>query len=242
MQNTGFKNEHDLYTAINGKYLYQLNTNLKNLILKLSDCNENQIIKAIKKGGQCKPDIEIIINNISYNISIKRGSGNSVHQEPLNVFIEFLKDNTDINDKEINCIKLFIWSDGSYDNSGQISDRLDLNEMSKKYPDENNLLSKFFDRNKETLIKRFLKTGRFQNQPEADYLYYGNVNEGCLKKMNNVIEFLVSKIGSGKLNIGNLSFQAWNIVKNGNPKTENRRGVIQLKWSSIKKDLQYIEE
>ena len=37
-----------------------------------------------------KPDIIIEINNKRKNVSIKKGSGNSVHQEDIDLFIDFL--------------------------------------------------------------------------------------------------------------------------------------------------------
>ncbi len=42
-----------------------------------------------EKSGQ-KPDMIITINNVIKRISIKKGTGNSVHQEKVDVFVEFL--------------------------------------------------------------------------------------------------------------------------------------------------------
>ena len=49
--------------------------------------------------------------------------------------------------------------------------------------------------------------------------------------------FLSSLDANATISVGKLSFQAWNVVKNGNPNTEKRRGQIQLKWGGLKNDI-----
>ena len=39
------------------------------------------------------------------------------------------------------------------------------------------------------------------------------------------------------IHFGPLTYQIWNRCLNFNPKTENRRNVMQVKWGSLEKDL-----
>ena len=90
----GFDNENSIRRSIHNKRFYEINDNLrKNLLLKIHSpsINENDKIFCEKKGGGAKPDILIRINHNKYFISIKTGSGNSVHQEKLDEFISFFR-------------------------------------------------------------------------------------------------------------------------------------------------------
>ena len=239
---TGFTNENDLYSAMCGKKSHEISKHLQdNIILKLDpDFSPNGIVLCSKMGGNKKPDLELVLNKKSYFLSIKKGSGNSVHQEKLDTFIPYLQKEFNVNPEIVKYIKLFIWSDGTIDGSGQISDRMSIRQMAKKYNLEKNIVQTFFEINKKKLIRRFMQYGRNEQQVGATHVYYGEVDSGCLKSIDQVIDYLVLNNGGGILNIGKLSFQAWNIVQNGNPNTEDRRGVIQLKWGGINTEIFHI--
>lgn len=239
---TGFSNENDLHFAMFGKKFHELSKHIQeNIILKLDpDFSPNGVVLCSKIGGNKKPDLEIVLNKKSYFLSIKKGSGNSVHQEKLDTFIPYLQKEFNITPEIVNHIKLFIWSDGTIDGSGEVSDRMSLRQMSIKYNEEKNIVQTFFELNKIKLIRRFMQYGRNEDQIGASHIYYGEVNSGCLKPIDRVIDYLALNNGGGILNIGKLSFQAWNVVKNGNPNTEDRRGIIQLKWGGINTEINYI--
>ena len=85
MGKDGFENEDLILDALNNKKFIDLNSNLKQAILDMygDKISSDSLIKAYKKGGVNKTDLIVEIDSQKYNISIKKGTGNSVHQEKL---------------------------------------------------------------------------------------------------------------------------------------------------------------
>ncbi len=133
MSFSGFDNEDRIIEALNGKTFESLTVNLQNLI-KSSFSNYNGTIKAIKQAGQNKSDLKISIGNESHTYSIKKGTGNSIHQEPIEPFLEFLAQNYGIDEEMKNNLRLFIWGDSTLDGSGDVANRLSAPQLKKQYP------------------------------------------------------------------------------------------------------------
>ena len=241
---SGFKFEEQIIDLLNtSKEFCYLPASLRKALVKINNGVRPTNIFAKKLGGRLKPDQLYKIDSQNYNISVKKGGGNSVHQEKLETFIPYAKKALGASEETINAIKLIIWSDGTFDGSGKIGDRRCLRDMSRSYPDYFNYAQNFFDRNKKKLIKRFLVTGIHDGLPGVSHLLYGdrvNIHEASLSvaKINSVELFLASqKNNRATLSVGKLSFQAWNIIKDGNPKNNWKRGQIQLKWGSLSNDI-----
>ena len=246
MGKDGFDNETVLRDALANKRYSELNDNLKKTLTYISEnpIDENEIIKAYKLGGLNKTDLIIEFNSTTYNLSIKKGSGNSIHQEKVEEFILFLKDEYDISDDLKNDILYFVWGDGTLDGTGAVSDRLSAPQFKSKYPEKIENIKKFFHENKKELIERFLIKGKTSNS-SPDYMYYGTPEEGIIVNANDALEWLsddANEKSGTPLPIGRLTFQAWNRNINGGNKSEKKRGVIQLKWGSVGQDLKTISE
>jgi len=112
--NEGFNTETLIQDYLNNKIIINLKfSNLQKFILYI--CKENKIeikkntkIKVenfekenLKIKGSPKTDKILSINNKKFRISIKSGNGGAFHQEPEEIFISFLKKNTDINEEII---------------------------------------------------------------------------------------------------------------------------------------------
>ena len=116
--NDGFINEYDLINYINDNQFIDYNSNIKNF-LKFTfgiSFNPNLTFNAKKITGQQKPDFSITHNGITKYISVKKGSGNSVHQERIDVFFPFIENVLDTN--LLNYLKLFHFGDDTTDDSG----------------------------------------------------------------------------------------------------------------------------
>ena len=240
MSKDGFENENLLIENLNNKKFIDLNENLKRFIKYIDkDIKMNDLIFCEKHAGMNKTDLTITVNNKNYNISVKMGTGNSVHQENLNDFINFLKDNyDDLTDDIINAIKLFIWGDGTLDGTGKIEDRVDARTFNKENPELIKIIKDFFYNHKHDLIKRFLIMG-LKSEIAPDFIYYGSVDEGICISSDYALKWLCADENevNSTIPIGRLTFQAWNRNINGGNKSENKRGVIQLKWAQIKNDI-----
>lgn len=234
---SGFDNEDLIKNALNNKKFTDLNENLKNLI-KQCFSNYNGMISCEKQAGQNKSDLKISIGSESYTYSIKKGTGNSVHQEPVDKFITFLKVNYSLSDELGNDIRFFIWGDNTFDGKGRLSDRLNAPTLKKTYPELIERINSFFTPIKKDLIKRFVIDGADCSSFSSDFIYYGNELEGICCKSEKALDWLASNDCNGAIPVGRLSFQAWNRNINGGTASEKKRGVVQLKWGNIREDIE----
>jgi len=238
MKNEGFINEKNLLTALHQKNYGQLNPNLQKLIAQ-SFKNHHGTILCQQEAGANKSDLRITIGQESHSYSIKRGAGNSIHQEPIKEFITYLQKEHNISNETSKNLQRFIWADGTSDGTGKIKNRLSSKKFKKKYPYTIENIQKFFDTIKEPLIRRFLINGT-KSQSPAEFLYYGTVKRGTVCKSEEVLNWLTTHHSKATLHIGKLSFQAWNRNLKGKRKAEKKRGAIQIKWGGLKKDIRKI--
>ncbi len=236
---SGFDNEIKILNSLNNRYFNDLSDNFKKLILKLNKETPLDMIICHKKGGIVKSDINIIIDNNTFKMSIKKGTGNSVHQEKVEDFINYLKHNM-INDEDVfNDIRHFIWGDNSLDGSGEIHDRLGVEDYKKLYPSKIQKIQDYFNEIKPDLIERFVISGKNPDQ-KIDCLYYGDDKNGKVVWAEDLFNYLLNTESKGAISVGRLSFQAWNRNINGGIKSEKKRGQIQLKWGTLKNDIEYL--
>jgi hypothetical protein len=242
MSKDGFDNELSILAAINGKTYRDLNANLQKMIKVIfPEVQDNDLLECGKKGGNDKADIEVTLGKSVARVSIKKGTGNSVHQEPVENFIDYLSANFGDNPAVFDAIRHFVWGDGSLDGTGPKASRLSSSEYSTAFPNNLSLIRNYFSSIKKELIVRFVLVGdKGLNVP--DFVYYGDVSKGSCVSASNVVNFLIKKIKLGKSSvpIGGLTFQAWNRAIKPGSSSEKKRGQIQLKWSDIEKDLRKI--
>lgn len=134
MPNDGIKNEIKIVEAYNNKTVESLTDKQQKIIYQIEDTvDKNDIILAEKIQGRHKPDIKFIIKSTDYKISVKKGSGNSVHQEKIDSFISFCEEYLDMPQQVKEALLLFVYGDGTIDGSGALSDRLNENDVVEKY-------------------------------------------------------------------------------------------------------------
>lgn len=242
----GNKNELNLVKALNNKTFSSLNNNLKEFIKYIARDNNLEIksdtkIRAEYESKTLKQDIYIYIEENKYGISCKMGSGNSVHQEKCEDFINYIKKDFSASEEVCNDFRFFIWSDGTLDGSGSTEKDSDGNiisrftgkEFQKKYPEKVKNIQKFLDLNKRELIKHFLFVGRHNSS--VDYIYHGNENNGRWMSAKELIDLNMISTGKSAIHVGKMSLQSWNISKKGN--TEKKRGQLQVKYAKMKDDI-----
>ena len=227
---SGFKNEKLISNELNDRELKDINSNLQKFIKFISEnksinVDESSVIKShVISDNSCKADIQIKLNEKrpeTYGISIKKGSGNSIHQENISDFIKYI-DELGASENQLQAFNWFI-------NSKTYS-----RQLKKEKPNRIKLMKDFLNTNKKILSKRFLKTG-LVNYGFADYIYYGTPENGTWGEIDKVINSIITKYKPrATLPMGSLSLQAWNRTN------EDKRHVLQVKWTSIKKDLNKI--
>lgn len=239
----GFANETEIINYINtAKYYENLNGNMKAFLSFLfHGINIDGFpIHATKPAGMVKPDVAITINSETRYVSVKKGSGNSVHQENLNVFENYLR-YCGINETVIMYLKEFHYGDGSTDGNGRnrvsANDWLSANckkavEINRVFSSPNFLIS-FFD--------RVLFIGNVSPAPAVDAVFHGNINNALWASRDEIITYLLTQRNTAaNIHFSKLTYQVWNRNLNYNPNTANRRHVMQIKWASMSDDLMNI--
>ncbi|CAM3371270.1 hypothetical protein [Empedobacter stercoris] len=232
---TGFQNEDNIIDYLNTTSFDDLNTIHQKFILDINNAKKPNKIFAKKYAGANKADIGVTIDEEEFFFSIKKGSGNSVHQEPLEEFISYLKKEVEDDEDFFNSLRLFIWGDETLDGTGNKSNRIDAPKFKKKYPNEVLKIQNYLDKHKDVLIDRFVISG-VKSSKSADYLWYGESIDGIMISKNDMLTIINSSTKK-PISLGILTFQAWNRNIKPDGKSEHKRGVIQLKWGTLKNDI-----
>lgn len=246
MVNEGFVNETEIINHLNCKKFKDINDNMKNLIRNVfkKEINLNDELFCEKKAGHNKSDIIIEINNESHSISVKRGGGNSVHQEPVEEFIHFLEEEFSATQNISDDLRFFVWGDNTLDGTGDSENRMKASEIKKIYPEKMNNIREFFNINKRNLIDRFLIKGPKSNN-NPDFLYHGTLEEGIALPSKIVLDWASNEenlSSRAALPIGCLTLQTWNRNLKNKPDLEPRRKDIQIKWGSMKNDFEKMRD
>ena len=234
----GFDNEKQIINTINTVAFENLSTDLKNVLIKINNGKIPKSLSSEKYGGTDKADLSLTIDNEQYFISVKKGTGNSVHQEPIEDFIVFLKTNFEDDTTVFNDLRHFIWGDGTLDGKGDIVNRISASKYKNTFPLKVKNIQDYFDKHKKDLLVRFIIKGTISNK-KADYLFYGDINDCYVVSDDDMINFALN-VNKRPISIGVLTFQAWNRNINGGNKSEKKRGQIQLKWGGLKEDIKQI--
>lgn len=243
--NDGFINEKELRNYINNNTWNEYNQNIKNL-LKFSFGNNLDFSKTFeaekctgKAKGQVKPDLVIKHNGAKKYISIKKGGGNSVHQEKIDVFFPYIKNTFD--ETTLNYLKLFHYGDGTINDTGLT--RYAANECQKIYSKEIAFLNIKFNTwtYLEKFLDRFLFIGNVSSTLIVDVVYHGTIDSGIWASRDEIYSYYKNHtFNSTTLHFGTLTYQVWGRNNNFKAVHSDRRYVMQIKWGSIITDLSAI--
>lgn len=246
-QNTGVANEVNIVAALNGKLFSSVNATHRHFLSQIyPGINGNDVIHAEKIGGLgLKPDVVITANESKCNVSVKKGGGNSVHQENIKYFIPFCKSVLGMTDVERDDFLKFLYGDGTLDGHGDLADRMSQEDVIRNYTEEIRSIQSFLDRNKRVLVERFLIYGRLgaEKDIKADYVYHGDEAEAVWCPLSTAVDYLIDQTApSDGPSIGPLTLQTWGRNLSGVEAQEDRRNSIQVKWATCRDDIQEINE
>ena len=255
--NRGFAKEREIISVLNKIKFKDLNSNYKEKIkeifqekIEINDelaCSKNEGV-----GLEKKTDLTLTVKNKQINMSIKIGSGNSLHQESIHSFIQFLKSNKKLTRNQIDLIYEFHWCDGTFDNTGSFSNRKRRSDYKKK---NYNRYTAYIDilRNYKNEIFTRVILGSV-NQP--DYLVYFENFEKKIPHFIEKSELLMHHVGveSKEDHIGIFTLQNCNACLKGQdhgheshicnescprikPMKQKYRNDIQFKMIDIKKNI-----
>ncbi len=240
--NDGFTNETELRDYINNNNWDTYNQNIKNLLEFLfgDKLVTGKSFIAEKCVGQVKPDLVVTHNNSKKYISIKKGSGNSVHQEKISVFFPFIEGL--FGKKALNNLKIFHYGDDTIDDTGKI--RYSASECQKKYKNEITELNKLFNEWQylKQFLDRFLFIGNVSSTLITDIIYHGNISSGIWASRDELYSyFKENSFTSSTLHFASLTYQVWGRNNDFTAVHPDRRYVMQVKWGRILNDLYAIK-
>lgn len=251
----GFNNESLIVQSLNKQKLKSLNSNLKKFVKDICKDNEIPVSEGMVIGAKIEPnnklkqDFYITLAEKEFGISAKMGTGNSVHQEKIEDFINWLsKTAIGLTDEIKDCFRFFIWADGSTNGQapiiknkdGIIIGRFGGKDFKKLYPEKREILQEFLEKNAAIILNRAIFQGK--NNSKVDYVYHGNPLNGVWISKEEILTFNIQNPKSEDiknmptLSVGKLTVQAWNVSLKGN--TEKKRGEIQFKYSSMIDDFE----
>lgn len=236
---SGYKNEFDFIHYLNNKKFGEINILMQEVIQSLfPKIKNNDIIKAYKYGRYAKADIVVSVNGEKHGISLKSGYHNSVHLESIKRFVEYLS-NLGVNNKLIDSFLLYIYSDGTTDNTG--INRLSNSEYVDKYSLEIEKLNVLFDQFRKEFINRFLIDTYVNYKVKADIFIHGTLYDFIWVTSKEVESYLSSvEYNSKSVHSSKLFIQNWNKNICRNNKYEHCREYIQIKWFSMYDDMIYM--
>lgn len=246
-QNNGNKIERELINAVDGKRLSEMNPKVRQLLLEVDSSLTGSVVtfsasKANSAGSERKVDIifehgdECIANP-----SVKSGSGNSVHQESIHDFVDFLRD-LGVGESEIAELYFFHWGDGTTDGTGDVSQRIGSREIRERFPDTIRTVGEIFDKHQRSIVTRAL-AGSQKNSSPSHLIYAEDERLSTLLivPMAQVIEFNSEPQTDSDLIIGRLTFQNYGRCLQGQDLVSNKtRNDIQFKWPNLGEDVKTI--
>ena len=243
--NEGIRNEFEIAAYLNGRKLKDMNPHMRKIMkLIFKDAGENSIFESEKIEGSQKPDIYVKCENETHFISIKSDSTCQVHQEKIDFFVKFLKENNIPNDI-IETICYYQWSDGTLDGSG--TKRMDYYQTTSWLKERINRANTYLNADKSFIRKfmyRVLFKGSFESNNPAEYVYQGTCEHGVIVSKDEVMIYVNCKHFRhlSTLHVGPITIGPHARYSGVDVKREISRQKVDFRWATIHADMLYISE
>ena len=240
--NDGFVNEQELRDYINSRKFVNYNCNIQNFLkftFGIIGNPDSDFIAEKCPGGQVKPDMIVSYKGQKKYISIKKGSGNSVHQEKIDVFFPFISNM--LGNTYLDYLKKFHYGDGTLDDTGD--KRYSAAECQTLYAREISQLNIKFNEwsNLKQFLDRFLFLGNVSKTLYVDVIYHGTITSGLWATRDEVYSYFKNhSFPSNALHFGTLTYQVWGRNNDFVAVHPDRRYVMQVKWGGLTNDLKAI--
>ena len=90
----GFYKEAEIVAALNDKRVCDIHYNMRYFLKEIFGVlDENKLVHAERIEGVMKPDFWVEYDGRKYYVSLKTGSTCNVHQEMIDMFIDYLRKN-----------------------------------------------------------------------------------------------------------------------------------------------------
>ena len=240
----GIENEEKMVANLNGKTFDSLNNNLQFFIYYLfPKLDKNKKIACFQTENFIKPDICVSQENELRFVSLKYGQSETLHNENIKTFINFLKEHG-ISDYTIETYLLYHYGDGTINGTGKR--RMSSVEVRFMYNDRINKMNEEFNASKQ-FIKDFADRVMFQGvNPEAsraDYIYHGDPDYGVFISRNQFMRHIEKKnwdFMQTCVHIGPFVVRPHARYSNKEIRNEEHRHTVVVNYPRFVQDLLYI--
>lgn len=231
---TGYENEEEFASYLNGKQVGRVYPNFLELLYKLYGyLDYKDYIECWVNKSKRKADIYIKINGYVRGVSIKKGVKNSVHNESIGTLVLFFRE-IGIEEDIINKFLHYQYADGTINGTGKT--RISSSLYRQKYQNNIDEINRAFNDDKyiDLFVNRFILQGN-KSEYEVDAIIYGVVEDFIWITKEEVYYIMRKhlKDNISSLHIALLTVQPMARNLNYNPKYEVCRNLVQVKWYNI---------
>ena len=168
--------EDELMLALNNHRVMDLIPNLHYLMRELFGALEpEELVTCAQPDKPIKPDLLITYKGETKGLSVKSGTSEYVHGEPVEKFVEYLK-TQGVSDNTVKTILLNQFGDGTIDGTGK--ERMDLAELKYRLRIQIKEANQELNNNHDILLNildRMLFQGWDENAIPAYAIYHGDI-------------------------------------------------------------------
>ena len=242
MNNGRQKEDQIMYSLTKNKFS-ELSEPMKELVTTLFGViDPDKPVKAEYTIDSIKPDFVIKHNDKEKYVSMKSGASVQVHTEPINFFIEFLREQ-EVSEETIKTILLHHYGDGTIDGTGKT--RYSLNELRYRLSDRIDAANIELNKDSDLLAKfaeRVLFKGFRDDVPMADAIFHGDYLGGTVATRKQIMKFMRSRKWDyfDNLHIGPFFIKPHARYIGTEIKSEFSRLRVDVWWPRMLYDLDYI--
>lgn len=241
--NHGKLKEDEMMLSLNNVQVKDLLPNLHYMMEELFGALEPfEVIRCEQPDLPIKPDLLITYKGITKGLSMKNGTSEYVHGEPIETFTKFLKEQS-VSSETIKTLLLNQFGDNTIDGSGK--ERLELSELKYQLRLDIKKANTELNSNPELLekiIDRLLFTGWNKDVLPADAIYHGDIYEGVIVTRTQVMKYMRYKFWDyyDNLHIGPIFLRPHARYIGCEVKNEYYRHKIDGFWTNMLADMKYI--
>lgn len=241
----GLIKENEVVESLNGKMVNSIPNNLKfNLAKIIKFMDEEKIVKCYKVDDAFKTDFVVEYENQRACISMKSGRACNVHNEVLINFIDYLRD-LGISQRTLDTICMFHYGDGTIDGRGKerMTYQQTVQWLGSRIKEANSELN-FSKEFVLQVVRRCVFKGSNKQNLEADAIYFGDVNFGCIATSNQIYKHIRKRDFDwiDNLHIGPLLLRPDARYSDREIIDERKRQRIVLYWPNLGSEIEFISK
>ncbi len=186
--------EDEMMLALNNHRIMDLIPNLHYLMEELFGALEpNETVLCTQPNVPIKPDLIITYKGVTKGLSIKSGTSEYMHGEPVERFVEYLREQ-EVSEETLKTILLNQFGDGTINGTGK--ERMELAELKYRLSTHIKKANDELNNNYELLVNlmdRMLFKGWDKNAIPAYAIYHGDLYSGTIVTRTQVMKYIRDK-------------------------------------------------